>query len=415
MEQLSKLAKTRIGWGELVLIGFSLAVSYALVECVYYLLAGFEPEPSNLSNTWIDRKAAAFDPTCLYRWSTGKSRIARIHHGQIVFDQIFTANNRGFISGHDYAYERPDGTKRIVVFGDSFTAGEYLPVPWPDRAQEILERSREPNAPRIELDSFAVDAGGLANWHHIFFQDIVPHYQFDAIIIASYPSDLSRAYTIFDADERSIRMGRFPAPPASIEDFRASFAPRLTPLISITDDGAIDRILRERGKHQWRAPPFGLYAARDIRRRIDFIMRGGDLDIDDKERFVAPDAPLGKEELIKRYPGEINRMFEILDHAKKAGVPVLLATIPSNAGAVEFSGSGGRGKNEFQRELESLAALYGFEYFDGYSVFKDVPPQKIMDDLWLKGDGHWNPAGSDRFADWMASFIRTAWGPRFAR
>src|SRR5262249_55187153 len=130
------------------------------------------------------------------------------------------------------------------------------------------------------------------------------------------------------------------------------------------------------------------------------------------ERFTAPPSLLSRGELAKLYSGSMEKMLAIEDWAKANRVPVLLATIPSKAGAIEYSALKGRGRNQFQRELESLAALYEHDYFDGYAVFLGESAKSIASELWFEEDGHWNAKGSDRFAERLAAFIRTKWAAK---
>lgn len=131
------------------------------------------------------------------------------------------------------------------------------------------------------------------------------------------------------------------------------------------------------------------------------------------ETFVTDAPALSKADLESFYGKDVvGRLYAMLDYCKDKGLPVVLCTVPSREGTMEFSRIKGQGTNLIQRQLQSTAREYGCHYFDGYQPFLNHTPEAIRDQLWLKYDGHWSQRGSDQFAEKLAEFLEQHWGKR---
>ena len=122
-------------------------ISYLLLEVGMYLALsfGFHFPFSPLQNSrYFNRPAAKFNKLTGYTWLPGESRVMRTMYGELIYDQVFRANNMGFTALTDYTFRRnPDETARIIVFGDSFTDSIFLETTWPERLQEILDSNKK--------------------------------------------------------------------------------------------------------------------------------------------------------------------------------------------------------------------------------------------------------------------------------
>ena len=146
----------------------TLCLCYVVLELVFFVREGFAVAEGI---TVYDRPCAAFDAAAGYRWQPGVARILRIVGNAVAYDQRFRANNCGYISSRDYTYRKPrPNVKRIVVLGDSFSAGDYLSVPLPDRLHELLQSGMQEERIPYEVYSFALPGQGLQNWHSILFR-----------------------------------------------------------------------------------------------------------------------------------------------------------------------------------------------------------------------------------------------------
>jgi hypothetical protein len=343
------------------------------------------------SRAYVNRPCASFDPIAGYRWQTGPTRIVRIMNGELVFDNVFRANNAGYVSSQDFQTTRK-GPYRVVVLGDSFTAGEFLEKPWPDRLAALL-----PGRP--EVYSFGIDGGGLLNWHSIFFGEVVPRYAFDALLIASFIDNLERDFCVFHSQGGSVLLGRFPALPGSQQEFEASFLPQMVPLYSIRPDGEIDGILA--ALQQGSVPPTER-AWPQLTGKDTALLSGlrlGRAWFDSRRPVRAGTYA----DAVARYGSRRMRLLsEIIEYCRERRIPVVLASVPRLGQLTGYLGDAK--KTSHQAELEAISTHHQVGYFDGYAAFAGVTPLDIQR-YWLKYDGHWNQRGADRFAESLATAL----------
>jgi hypothetical protein len=316
----------------------------------------------------------------------------------------------GYISQQDYTHRKSTPSSfRFVVFGDSFTSGHFLEMPWPDRLQRLLNSRASANGEN-EVYSFAVNGGGLANWHSIFFKQVVNGFDFDGVIIASLADNLSRDFAIFHGTADGIYYGRFPQGPESREEFVERFLPRMARHYDVKEDSHLDALLQQR--KQARFMPFDFYATRFFVREI----RGYASGFMKRKQSTGPrrtleelsesDDRMSMARLEKTYgQRKLSRLTEILDYCRQNNIPVILASVPSREGLLELFKTNYRKKTVHQVELSSIAYAYGTEYFDGYDLFRGIDPKQIVSFYWLKYDGHWALPGSDLFARGLAQYI----------
>ncbi|MDX2223546.1 MAG: hypothetical protein SFV21_12400 [Rhodospirillaceae bacterium] len=386
-----------------LLIAVSLALAWAAIEGVLAWRAGFSQGESagglyRYEDLYVSSQPiAVFDRVSGYRRTPGPTRIVRIVRDQVVFDQTFTPNNAGYISARDYARAKPPGTTRIIVLGDSFTAAEFNPVPWPDRVHGALKgRTAQP----VEIYSFAINGAGLGNWHSVFFDDILPHYQFDALVIATYVDNLARGFSYLHYDGPKAWIGYFPTRARSDEDFFTNYLPKMSPhRVSVADTAEIDAIIAGLAR-PWQWPGLEVRLPALIAAAID---RGAPV-----RAFAPPAAVTGTlpsvGEIETRYGAVQFALFrEIMDAARDRCIPTVLAPIPGRDGAK--AAARGDGETPHQLETRALAAEFKAAYVDGYAAFTGVAEADIDRIYWLKYDGHWTQAGSDRFADLMSDYL----------
>ena len=402
----------RRGLANTLLVAVAVILSLGAVEAALLVLAGFT-QADNRGNVFryedlyvSNRPIATFDPVSGYRRTPGSTRIVRITHDILIFDQTFTPNNAGYISARDYTHEKPAGTARIVVLGDSFTTEEFNPQPWPDRVDAALKgRTTRPT----ELYSFAVNGAGLGNWSTIFFDDIVPHYQFDALVIATYVDNLARQYSYLHYDGPNAYIGFFPTRAATTEDFLANYLPRMAPHnVKVATDAEIDAMIASL-RQPWQWPGFELRSGPLIAAQWQRFRSG-------RMRAIpavagpatAPGGDTGGDiaAIAAQYgPAQFGLLQQIMGYCRDHGIPVILASVPGRDTVRAFAESKGRDETPHQRETRALAAHFGALYMDGYAPFGQVLPADIDERYWLKFDGHWNQAGSNLFADAMTDFL----------
>lgn len=175
---------------------FGLVVGYLLAELAVSTYYGFSWAGTSL---WLfdeSGKTVHFDPIRGYILTPQPSRWARVTNGTVEFAAWLKGNSQGFPSRTDFTPERPDGSvRRIAVFGDSFSAGDYLDMNWPDRTQALAEASGQ----RVQLLNFSLDGVGLANWWSILTRLVATqNYALDGIVFVVFENDLHRKFWVAD-------------------------------------------------------------------------------------------------------------------------------------------------------------------------------------------------------------------------
>jgi len=324
-----------------------------------------------------------FDPVRGVRLTPVASRWAGIAHGQVQYVRVLRGNAQGFHDRDDFSPgRRSAGTRRIAVFGDSFTAALFLERSWPDRVEDLLRgRGRD-----VELLNFSMDGAGLANWWSVLTRlvDAEP-YELDGVVFAVFPPDLRRRFTMTDAQGGGKpTFGRVPSwdpstYPRSLEEARpylASF-----PNSYVVSSAEFDGILRGERRPSRPLRP-------ELTRRLWLGLR-------QLGRLPARDDPEADARLDDGRRPLIEDMRRVLI---ARGLPVVVVHVPF------------RDDLELRRAPRSPAAtrrfaeMLGARLVDGSQAFAGVPREDIPA-YWFQYEGHWNQRGSDRFAEYIAALL----------
>lgn len=363
-----------------ILISFTV-FAYLTGEGITYLIT-----PS-IGVSGFNQACTEFDPIRGYRWLGSDIRNFKTHQNEVVYDNHFYPNNQGWIMEQEYTYKKKDSTKtRWMMLGDSFVAGIMLETNLPNRAQQILNDSLGEG--EVELYSFGVDGGGIMNWYNVFFKEIIPNYEFDGLIIAPYADNLYRDFMVMLLKENGF-MGRIDVVDWSEgdsihrEDFKA-----LKPYDNIYTDVEIDQLLLNHSKEfDW---PF--------KKNLLRLMKS--LKSPSKSSEVIE---LNSMEELNRKMGskKSKQLDEIITWCKLQNKELVLASIPS---IFELKNELQGKQNHHRKEMGIIAVEYQIDYFDGYSVYKELNEEEL-NTHWLKFDAHWNQKGSDRYAESFAKYL----------
>lgn len=404
---MSRFRETLIA---LALVAVSTGVGLLLAETVLWVRAGFHATGESTTALFkyedlyvSSRPIAHFDPVSGYRRVEGPMRIVRIMRDELIYDSTFTPNNKGYTTVTDFRPAKTDpDVFRLVVFGDSFTAGEYLEVPWPDRVNRALEgRTARP----MELYAFAVNGGGAWNWHSIFFNDVVPNYQFDAVLLAVWGDNVDRGFTVlhYDAAGQSY-LQRMDHQPASVDAFLRDDLPRMPKHYArVAPDAEIDAMIAA-VETPWRPAAWDFRVPRLVGEQVRRLT---------KPPIVLPDTAIPSlptdptlEAIAARHdPVKFEKLTAVIAYCRERGIPVILVSVPSHDSALNAATTKGVTETEPQQELRVLARSTGADYFDGHLPFAAADSGDIDALYWFKYDGHWNQAGSDLFAEAMARYL----------
>lgn len=348
------------------------------VLAVYF---GFKP---NCDGTYFAGRVRHYDPIRGYRWVSQPTRTVRIMYGEPVFDATTFGNNEGFNARTEYAPLKPPGVYRLAVLGDSFTDASYLSRTWVDKANAIAGAGS--NSASIQLYSFAVDGGGLANWESSAFGYILPKFELDAVVIANASNDLHRGFVVFDDEGRFSRFRMFASRPdgSHLSELGLDRCP-LAPIVSNEDIDFLLALRRREVGLGWN----GL-------RYLGLRWRERQSSLRDVSYCYSPLTVDQRDILLRR----------LVRGLQSAGKRVILATVPMREPLIEYL-RGGPAPPGLAADAD-LAMRYSLAHFNGYAAFRERAagtPREFVARHWLRHDPHWNQLGSDLFAAAFMEFL----------
>nr|WP_091656855.1 GDSL-type esterase/lipase family protein [Massilia sp. PDC64] len=137
------------------------------------------------------RQLYEYHPVVGYRYIPGlKARIP--HEGGGYLIQV---NEQGFRADRPFARARAPGHRRVLVFGDSFTAGDA--VPNRQRYTELLE-ARLPAAgtPPVEVYNFGLSSTGT-DQQYLIWREFARDIEHDLVVIAVFVENIRRVVAQF--------------------------------------------------------------------------------------------------------------------------------------------------------------------------------------------------------------------------
>lgn len=390
--------RTSFTWKDACLLSVSILVCIFLIELLYSAFLSYAPKRVHV----YDAPYARFDVDTGYLLLPGPKRSVSFHGGKLLWNTTVRPNNLGYNSSNDYEFKKPTpDTKRFIILGDSFTAGDNMDVPWVDKFNEMI-------APiGGQAYAFSQQAIGLDNWHGIFFKQIVPHFEFDAVIIACYHNDLSRFFTIFHTEDNTTYYTRTNDPPQTREDFFAKTFPRMIPLFKNSTPENVNNMLGPPiavDKFSWKWAGFEF---RLCRTALATVFPDNNARKTLFEHFYQ-DPPLRSlDEIIQSDPEfrGLTKLWDILKWCKVNNKPVILCSIPDIERLAPYINSNGRFIGENQRNLSSIAHHYGLFYFDGYSIYLGNSMNDIRKTYWPHEELHWGQEGAHLFARRLSESI----------
>ena len=354
---------------------------------------------------YFDRECSGYDNVRGFRWRN-QGRATKIANGNLVFDHAFKPNNKGYISNLDYTFKKNDSTVfRWMVLGDSFTDGYYLETPWVDKTNFLLKDS----VPH-ELYSFGINGGGILNWNSVFFNEIVPNYEYDGIVIAIFGNDLARDFFIMDHSSPwayfGWKGGIIPGDTQKIEQIR----PLLDSLNLVKNKEFIEGRLAEISGRGINRPNLFLLtkivnymrAKSALQKFKDEIHKiySRELAFAAKEEDVTYNMDAFKHEFGPNYA---EKLSGIMEYANSHNKKIIFATVPELPG---LQMSKQNNPPILNAKIKALAENFNVNYFDGYNAMQGEAEDSLWE-LFLTFDGHWSQKGSDLFAKGFAEYLRT--------
>jgi hypothetical protein len=361
---------------------------YGLLELSYSTYAYFFKDASPYSYLVVEHpgETVHFDADRGFFLTETPSRMARITHGRVEYVGAFRGNAQGFADRDDFTVRRVNpGDLRIGVFGDSFTTATFEPSNfpnWPSRAEDVDRAEGEP----LTLLNFGLDGGGLANWASVMRNIVVKdRYDLDGLIFAVAWDDLDRRFAMFEQTDS--------------ETFAYAQAPSWDVKSQPRTESEAEALLRKHplrnhyvlSSAQFDAAVSGRWKPRQWRFRIyDRAMSTVSEVLDHFEKPRQPPADFA--------PGQLALIKDIRRLADQNSLPIVVVYIPFREELLD---------PHYPSRVERtrrFAEILGATFVDGRDVFRGLTNQQVTK-LWYSYDGHWNPIGSSRFAEYMAKRI----------
>ncbi len=144
------------------------------------------PAPAQLASPPLSHEAASdqvfqYDPVLGHRYIPGlRTRVPHWNGGYLV-----RVNEAGFRCDHEVAPERPAGSARALLFGDSFTAGDG--VSNRDRYGDALERL----VPGLQVLNFGLSGSGT-DQQYLAFREVAPGLEHDLVVVGVFVENIRR-------------------------------------------------------------------------------------------------------------------------------------------------------------------------------------------------------------------------------
>ncbi len=365
---------------------FALLLGYLLAELAVTAYRGFSWAGASFGLFAESGRTVHFDPIRGYILTKQPSRWGRITNGTVEFVGWLKGNSQGFPSRTDFAPARPDdSTRRIAIFGDSFSTGDYLDTNWPDRTQALAEAGGE----KLQLLNFSLDGVGLANWWSILTRLVAAqNYELDGIMFVFFGNALERKF--FVAENNGFRhTWRYCASwdpqtyPATVGQTRA--CPYMLGNAYILSDSEFEQALNR----NW-PPSIPRSELRPVlaKQTLDYLEWWGDSMQAALWKFRGFD------------PEQEHLIADIHQFISSRKLPALVVFLPNRDRLLDSTWE----SDPYRAEAMAFSKKIGAKFVDGSGAFAKMQSADVRKDF-FPYDGHWNQAGSDRFAKFRLELI----------
>jgi hypothetical protein len=351
---------------------------YLLAEGLWY----FQQPGEGISG--YNKAAAKYDSQIGYRWTANDVRYFKTSRGRTIFDNHFQLNRQNKVASFDYREKKTDSLKRYILFGDSFMEGIMLAENLPNRIHNLNQQQEKQD---FELYSFAMDGGGVLNWEAEFFSEVVPNYEFDAVIVALYMDNLYRDYMIQHLQDSVSYIGRTDTLLEKFDD-RWLAKQDIQKGDLVYTDREIDSFISNPKQKSFDWP---------FKKAIYRFFKGFVNGSNTKQQQKPKDLKTLKKKMGERKWQALESLITYCQSHQKS---VILATVPARQLLKEKRST----PNFHQTDVDIISQHFKLPTFDGYAVFEGLSDQQI-DSLWLPLDGHWNQKGSNRYAEQLFSYL----------
>ena len=127
------------------------------------------------------RQLFQYDPLLGHRFIPGLR--LRVEHETGGY--LLRTNSSGFRSDYEFTSERPPGRRRVLLFGDSFTAGDGVSNPqrYGDRLEQLM--------PDVQVLNFGLSGSGT-DQQLLLFREVKDAYEHDVVVIGLLVENIRR-------------------------------------------------------------------------------------------------------------------------------------------------------------------------------------------------------------------------------
>ena len=133
---------------------------------------------------------------------------------------LVRVNDQGFRSEHEFVREKTPGTRRVLLFGDSFTAGDG--VRNRDRYGDVLEEL----IPGLEVYNFGLPGSGT-DQQYLIFREWADRFEHDLVIVAVLVG--MAGCSVAWVDQQSYRPSQNICAPSQVQRTDCVHVQRVTP------------------------------------------------------------------------------------------------------------------------------------------------------------------------------------------
>jgi len=303
---------------------------------------------------------------------------------------LVRANESGFRSEYEFVADKPDGVSRVLLFGDSQSAGHG--VANPARYSDLLEKAE----PRLEVYNYALSGSG-PDQQFLAYAEFA-HVQHDLLVIALYVETIRRiSRGVVKSRERDGSVLYYAKPYYSLSDEGLTLHNTPVP------------------KQAWTEQTLPAMFRDEVYEYTETDFLAGHQKAAQRLKKMLPIASLRK--ALRRLAMQVTAYKPIPDYdsptspswrllrqilrewIEKSPTPVLLMTLPHYSYFLD-----GADPTDYQERFAELTSEVSCGYYDPLDDILALPEQERAS-IWSRESGHLSARGHKMLASWLKPHV----------